>query len=81
MAKILKAFFDGTVLRPDEPADLKPNTRYVLTIEPEDEHGRKGQDTIHPLTAIGKLATDMGVTDLSSRHDFYAHGRLNNNSA
>ena len=30
----------------------------------------------HPLTLIAELAVDMGVTDLAERHDFYAHGKL-----
>lgn len=38
----------------------------VLTSEAED----------YPLTKIGRLATDMGVTDLSIRHSEYAHGPL-----
>jgi hypothetical protein len=30
----------------------------------------------HPLTIIAKMAIDVGVTDLAERHDFYAHGKL-----
>lgn len=30
----------------------------------------------HPLTLIRELAIDVGVTDLADRHDFYAHGKL-----
>lgn len=33
-------------------------------------------ETVHPLTLIRKLAIDAGVTDLAERHDFYAHGKL-----
>jgi hypothetical protein len=33
MSKTLTAVFDGDVLRPDSPLDLKPNTRYVITIQ------------------------------------------------
>ena len=29
MTKRLRAVFDGETLRPEEPVDLKPNTRYV----------------------------------------------------
>ncbi len=29
----------------------------------------------YPLTEIARLAVDMGVSDLSTRHDWYAHGR------
>jgi hypothetical protein len=59
--------FDGEVLRPEGPTDLKPNTRYVVTIEHEEEEKTKAE-AIYPLTEILKLATDMGVTDLSTRH-------------
>ena len=30
----------------------------------------------HPLTLIAELAVDVGVTDFAERHDFYAHGKL-----
>ena len=30
----------------------------------------------HPLTLIGELAVDSGVTYFAERHDFYAHGKL-----
>jgi predicted DNA-binding antitoxin AbrB/MazE fold protein len=75
MVKTLRAIFDGTVLRPDEPVDLKPNTRVVVTIETE-ESAPAGEEQDYPLTRIGRLATDMGVTDLSVRHSEYAHGSL-----
>jgi hypothetical protein len=73
MAKTVRAVFDGEVLRPEEPVDLRPDTTYVVTIEREtpasDEHG------MYPLTEIAHLATDMGVADLSVEHSRYAHGR------
>jgi hypothetical protein len=34
------------------------------------------KETVHPLTLIRELAIDTGVTDLAERHDFYAHGKL-----
>jgi predicted DNA-binding antitoxin AbrB/MazE fold protein len=33
MTKTLEATYDGETLRPDEPLDLKPNTRVRVTIE------------------------------------------------
>lgn len=30
----------------------------------------------HPLTEIADLAIDMGITDFADRHDFYAHGKI-----
>jgi predicted DNA-binding antitoxin AbrB/MazE fold protein len=79
MAKSVRAVFDGQVLRPEEPVDLKPNVRYVVIIEREEERKEKGEEGTYPLTEIGRLATDMGITDLSTRHSWYAHGRLENN--
>jgi hypothetical protein len=66
--------FDGEVLRPERPVDLQPNTTYLVTIE-----GATGDEPVvgepaYPLTEIRRLATDMGVTDLSTRHREYAHG-------
>jgi len=30
----------------------------------------------HPLTMIAELAVDVGVSDFAERHDFYAHGKI-----
>ncbi len=78
MAKSVRAVFDGEVLRPEETADLKPNVRYLVIIEPGDEKKESGEAGAYPLTEIGRLAIDMGVTDLSTRHSWYAHDRLEN---
>jgi hypothetical protein len=37
MNKTLKAHFDGEKIYLDEPADLKPNTRLMITILSEDD--------------------------------------------
>ena len=74
MTKTLRVIFDGEVLRPEEPVDLQPNSRYVITIELEEE--KKTEEETYPLTQLLALATDMGVTDLSTRHSWYAHDRL-----
>ena len=75
MTTTVRAVFDGHVFRPDEPVPLEPNARYVLTVEREGAPaGADGQDGAgaYPLSALGALATDMGVTDLAARHDWYA---------
>lgn len=41
-----------------------------------DSIGDKNGEHVHALTAIASLAVDVGVTDLAERHDFYAHGKL-----
>ncbi len=77
MTRTIRARFDGEVFRPEQPIDLRVNTSYVITIEGEapDRQDSTAADT-YPLTAIGRLAIDMGVDDLSTRHDWYAHGRI-----
>lgn len=77
MATSVRALFDGEVLRLQQPTDLRRNTTYVITIEEEvpTEAGSPVEEP-YALTEIGRLATDMGVTDLAARHDWYAHGRL-----
>lgn len=72
MTRSLHAVFDGVVLRPEEPVDLQPNKRYLVLIKQEDSAPTRP----HPLEEIGALAVDMGVADLAERHDWYAHGKL-----
>jgi predicted DNA-binding antitoxin AbrB/MazE fold protein len=76
MAKTIRAVFDGEVLRPEQPTDLKPQQTYEITIERE-VSSREGSATEeYPLTQIAKLARDVGVEDLSTGHDRYAHRRV-----
>ena len=43
----------------------------------ENDSNKNGDKTHkHPLTLIAELACDVGVTDFAERHDFYAHGKL-----
>ncbi len=47
-----------------------------MTIEHEaSDDGEPSPTGEHPLTQIRRLATDMGVDDLSIHHDWYARGR------
>ena len=77
MMKTVRVLFDGEVLRPDQLVDLTPNTRYLVTIEGE-VSGREAPspEEAYPLAEISRLATDMGISDLSARHDWYAHHRV-----
>lgn len=77
MTTTVRVLFDGDVLRPEQPLDLRPHTVYVATIEHEAPTAAPEQDDadyVHPLTRIRRLAVDMGVDDLSINHDHYAHG-------
>lgn len=71
MTTKIRAVFDGEVFRPKDEVDLTPNVEYTITIEESESATEE-----YPLTAIGRLAKDMGVTDLASNHDWYAHGRI-----
>ena len=73
--KTVYAVFDGKVLRPEESVDLEVGKRYVLTVERTFEAKAPREEPVYPLTQILEIATDMGVDDLSVRHDWYAHGR------
>lgn len=76
MSTILHAVYDGEVLRPEEKVDLQPNTRYLIVVEAAQTPLQTADEATHPLTKLLELATDMGVTDLATNHDRYAHGKL-----
>lgn len=77
----VRAVFDGEVLRPEEPLGLQPEMTYVVTVdvEPvaEGEVGARAEPNApFALSEIRRMAVNMGVDDLAERHDWYAHGRL-----
>jgi len=75
MIKTLHAIFDGKVLRPEGSVDLDAGKHYVLIVERTIETKAPREETPYPLTQILDIAIDVGVDDLSTRHDWYAHGR------
>lgn len=60
MNKTLTAVFDGDVLRPDSPLDLKPNTRYVITIESVEQSIASGDawDVLEAMTGTVEAPGD-----------------------
>lgn len=81
MATTIRAVFDGEVLRPERPLRLRAATTYVITVEGEapaeaEAPNEDDQEEPYALSELGRLAMDMGVEDFSGRHDWYAHGRL-----
>jgi hypothetical protein len=71
MTKTITATFDGEYLRPDNPVDLQPNQRYLITIEPETET----QTPESGWSAIESLAgTVEAPADWSIEHDHYLYG-------
>lgn len=71
MSKTLTAVFDGDVLRPDSPLELKPNTRYVITIESVEQSVASGDawDVLEAMTG-----TVEAPSDWSCKHDHYLYG-------
>ena len=71
MNKTLTAIFDGDVLRPDSPLDLKPNTRYVITIQSVEQPvaQENAWDVLEAMTG-----TVEAPSDWSSEHDHYLYG-------
>lgn len=71
MTKTITATFDGKYLRPDNPVDLQPNQRYVITIELETET----QTQPSGWSAIEAFAgTVEAPPDWSTEHDHYLYG-------
>lgn len=82
MATTIRAVFDGEVFRLEDAGGLRPGATYVITVEreapAEAEAGTPAEDAAeapYALAEIRRMAVDMGVDDLASRHDWYAHGR------
>jgi len=70
MFKTLHVIFDGKVLHPEEEVDLKPNTRYIVTIERDE---RVEEDNLWDV--LEELAgTVDGPEDWSEEHDHYIYG-------
>ena len=65
----MTATFDGSVLRPDRPLELEPNTRVRITVESEDppKASRSFFETASALNLDGP-------PDWSSRLDHYLYG-------
>jgi len=89
MATRVRAVFDGEVLRLEDVDGLQAGVAYVVTIEEAPAAAEAeadvetvagdggGSASVEPsfLSRLGELAMDMGVEDLATRHDWYAHGR------
>lgn len=74
MATRVRVRFDGEVLRPEEPVDLRLDRTYTIVIE--SELAEESADSSYPLTMIRQLATDMGDEHLAADHDLHAHRRI-----
>jgi Flp pilus assembly protein TadD len=67
-----RAFEEALALEP-ENSIIQHNLRLLR------EKSQASTKPTHPLSKLRSFATDMGVTDLATRHDYYAHGRREDN--
>lgn len=75
MTKTIGAVYDGHVLRPEEPLDLRPNTRVRITID------SPATDKSKPLSFLDtarKLNLE-GPPDWSARIEEYLYGNPSDN--
>ena len=62
----VNAHFDGKVIVPDEPLDLRPNQALIVQIELIEGETEE--------SALAWIAANA-VTDLADQHDHYLYGR------
>ncbi len=74
MTTKIRAVFDGKVLCPEEPVDLKVNGRYLIKIEPLKKNKNRKKVDNDPAYDLSSLAVKTGITDLASEHDHYLYG-------
>jgi hypothetical protein len=75
MKRTIDVVFDGEVLRPVEPLDLEPNTRYRVTIEEQPTPSERETEEQPPLMTFLDLAQDLDLpTDFAEQHDHYLYG-------
>ena len=74
MATTLTATFDGTVLRPDSPLKLPPNSRVRITVEPEERVGEN-----RSFLGTARSLELQGPPDWSDRLEEYLYGEAPGN--
>ena len=70
MTITLGAIFDGRVLRPEEPLELKPNTRVLITIETLPVVETNPVSFLDTALSLGL----QGPADWSTKLDDYLYG-------
>lgn len=71
MTQRINAIFDGKVFRPEEPVDLQPNTRCVVTVQAPASNSQPGDawDLLDHMAG-----TVEAPADWSSEHNHYLYG-------
>lgn len=66
------AHFDGKVIVPDEPLNLRPNQALIVQIEPVE--GEREESALAWIAA-NAVESDALPPDLAEQHDHYLYGR------
>ena len=64
--------FDGELLRPELPLNLKTNTRYIITIEESEEQVNEKEDAYSILEKM--TGSIEAPADWSINHNHYLYG-------
>lgn len=73
MSKTVEAVFDGEVLRPEEPLELKANTRVRITVEESSAPEPKRRSFLRTARSLNL----DGPSDWSERIEDYLYGNPN----
>ena len=68
----VSAHFDGKVIVPDEPLDLRPNHALRVQIEPLEA---AMEELALAWIAVNAVDSDALPTDVADQHDHYLYGR------
>ena len=72
MSQTFTAVFDGDVLRPDSPLNLRPNNRYFVIAEEIPEKTADNGDAWDLLAALA--GSVQAPEDWAAEHDHYLYG-------
>ena len=70
----VKAHFDGEQIQLDEPIELKPNTKLLVTVLEAEEEAPE-PDLPFPENVRHLVGRVQGPRDLAVNHDYYLYGR------
>ena len=68
----VNAHFDGKVIVPDEPLDLRANQALRVQIEPLPD---EAEESALAWIVANAIESDALPTDLADQHDHYLYGR------
>ncbi len=76
MIKTMHAYYDGKILRPEEPLDLRPNIRVRITIEASETKVPRRRSFLETARSL-RLE---GPSDWSVRLEDYLYGEGSHNA-